>query len=84
MLTAAILLYLVVLPPLYLRSGWLRRLAGRLVVPVPWPRHAIIAVIASLIIAAMDQERKWEVYELIFSLLTVSIFLNPQNRDETR
>ncbi|MBZ0124548.1 MAG: hypothetical protein K8F31_11765 [Roseovarius sp.] len=83
-LTAAILLYLVVLPPLYPRLGWLRRLVDRLAVPVPWLRHGIIAVAASLVIAAMDQERKWEVYELIFSLLTVSIFLNPQNRDETR
>lgn len=83
-LTAVILLYLVVLPLLYPRLAWLRRLADRLVVPVPWLRHAIVAVVASVVIGLMDQERKWEVYELIFSLLTASIFLSPQNRDKTR
>ena len=83
-LTAAILLYLVVLPPLYPRLAWLQRLMDRLVVPVPWLRHGIVTVVASLVIALMDQERKWEVYELIFSLLMVSVFLSPQNRDKTR
>lgn len=83
-LTAVILLYLVVLPLLYPRLAWLRRLADRLVVPVPWLRHGIVAVVASVVIGLMDQERKWEVYELIFSLLTASIFLSPQNRDKTR
>ena len=85
MLTTIVLLYLVVLPPLYPWAGWLRRLADRLVVPVPGLRHTLFAVGASLVIVLMgDQNRKWEVYELIFSLLMVSIFLMPQNRDKTR
>lgn len=81
-LTTALLLYLVVLPLVYTRVGLIRRLADRLVVPVPGLRHAFWAVAASLVIAAIDVNRKWEVYELVFSLLAVSIFLLPQNRDK--
>ncbi len=79
-LTFCILLYLVVLPLLYTRSTRIAALADRLAVPVPWLRHGIIAIIASVIIAMIDVQRKWEVYELVFSLLTVSVFLLPQNR----
>lgn len=84
-LTAAILLYLIALPLLYPRVGFVRRLADRLAVPVPGLRHTLFAVGASLVIVLMgDQNRKWEVYELVFSLLMVSIFLAPQNPDKTR
>ncbi|MFU1476479.1 hypothetical protein ACM25N_01685 [Roseovarius sp. C7] len=81
-LTTVILLYLVVLPLLYPKGGWVTRMADRFALPVPWLKHAAIALVASLIIAVIDVNRKWEVYELIFSLLTVSIFLLPQNRDK--
>lgn len=84
-LTAVILLYLIVLPLLYPRVGLIRRLADKFAVPVPGLRHTLFAVAASLVIVAMgDQNRKWEVYELVFSLLMVSVFLLPQNRDKTR
>ncbi|SLN23959.1 hypothetical protein ROA7450_00965 [Roseovarius albus] len=81
-LTTVILLYLAVLPFLYKRFEKIRNLANRLVVPVPDMRHTFFAILASLIIASIDVSRKWEVYELIFSLLTTSIFLLPQNRDK--
>ena len=81
-LTVVILLYLVALPLLYPRVGWINRLADKMAVPVPGLRHAALALIGSLIIAAISVERKWEVYELVFGLLVVSIFLLPQNRDK--
>ncbi|WP_397542778.1 hypothetical protein [Roseovarius salis] len=77
-LTTVLLLYLVVLPLLYTRFGALARLADRLAVPVPWPRHGLIAILASLVVAVIDVPRNWEVYELVFSLLACSIFLRPQ------
>ncbi|MEQ8899118.1 MAG: hypothetical protein RID23_18710 [Roseovarius sp.] len=84
-LTAVILLYLIALPLLYPRVGVIQRLADKLAVPVPGLRHTLFAVAASLVIVAMgEQNRTWEVYELIFSLLMVSIFLLPQNRHATR
>ena len=83
-LTTIILLYLVALPPLYPRVDVIRNITNRFAIPVPGLRHTLFAVAASLVIAVMDQNRKWEVYELIFSLLMLSIFLWPQNRENTR
>lgn len=83
-LTTVILLYLVALPQLYQRVPVISRLIDRLAIPVPGLRHTILAVVASLIILIMDQGRKWEVYELIFSLIMLSIILIPQNPDKTR
>jgi hypothetical protein len=34
---------------------------------------------ASVVMLVVDIPRQWEVYELVFSLLTVSIFLAPAN-----
>ncbi|SEL41671.1 hypothetical protein SAMN05443999_105144 [Roseovarius azorensis] len=78
-LTVAILLYLVVLPLLYPRVRAIASLADRLMVPLPGKRHLVVALVASLMMMAIDLQRKWEVYELIFSLLTLSIFLAPGN-----
>ena len=83
-LTTVILLYLVVMPQLYMRVTFLRRVIDRLAIPVPGLRHTALAILASLVIAMMDHGRKWEVYELVFSLLMLSIILRPQNVDKTR
>lgn len=83
-LSIVILLYLVGLPLIYPKGGRIAALADRMAVPVPWLKHAAIALIASIIIAVLDVDRKWEVYELIFSLVVVSIFLLPQNPTKTR
>lgn len=82
-LTTILLLYLVVLPLIYPKFQKIKQLADWFAVPVPGKRHAILAVAASLVIAAIDVSRKWEVYELVFSLLATSIFLLPQNRAHT-
>jgi len=79
-LTTVLLLYLVVLPLLYTRIAMIARLADRLAVPVPWPHHGLIAIVASLVVAIIDVPRNWEVYELVFALLACSIFLRPQAR----
>lgn len=83
-LTVTILLYLLVLPLLYPRSTRIANLVNRIALPVPGKRHAALALIGSVVIAIIDVERKWEVYELIFGLLVVSIFLIPQNSEHTR
>jgi hypothetical protein len=83
-LTVYILLYLVGLPLIYPRGGRIAALADRMAVPVPWMKHAAIALGASILIAVLDVDRKWEVYELVFSLMVVSIFILPQNPSKTR
>ena len=83
-LTVTILLYLLVLPLLYPRVSGVARFVDRIALPVPGLRHAAFALIGSLVIAAIDVDRKWEVYELVFGLLVVSIFLLPQNKDKVQ
>ncbi|MDZ7711129.1 MAG: hypothetical protein U5K36_14585 [Roseovarius sp.] len=78
-LSVVILLYLLVLPLLYTRVGVLRRIADRLAIPVPDTRHMILALAATVVILAVQMMTKWESYEFVFSLLTVSIFLRPRN-----
>jgi|SRR6056297_128806 len=84
-LTAVLLLYLLVLPVLYSRWSPIRRLAGHMVIPVPRLSHAALALIGSLaMFYVIDLPRNWEVYELVFALIAVSIFLRPQNPETFR
>jgi len=83
-LTTVLLIYLVVLPLLYPRMAWLRRVTDALAVPVPGLRHGVLALLASGLVAAIHVPRNWEVYELVFALLATAIFIAPQNPDKTR
>lgn len=84
-LTAVLLLYLLVLPVLHSRWSVIRALAERMVIPVPRPHHAALALIGSLVMwYVIDLPRNWEVYELIFALVAASIFLRPQNPETFR
>src|SRR6056297_3093688 len=81
-LSLVILLYLLVLPLVYARVGAVARLADRLAIPVADTRHMILALAATLVIAGVQMMTKWESYEFVFSLLTVSFFLRPPNADK--
>lgn len=78
-LTTVLLLYLIVLPLLYPRVRWIATISDALMVPVPGLRHTVIALAASILIAIVDLPRKWEAYEFIFGLLSLSIFISPAN-----
>lgn len=83
-LTTVMLLYLVFLPMLYTRTDILKSLVRQLAIPVPGLRHGILAIVASVLVSVITADRKWEVYELVFSLLMLSIFLFPQNAEDTK
>ncbi|MGI3209998.1 hypothetical protein ACROSR_02655 [Roseovarius tibetensis] len=78
-LTVVIMLYLIVLPLVYRHVAPIGRIADWLVVPVADTRHVLLTVAASLVMLSVDMRFKWEPYEFIFSLLTLSIFLRPRN-----
>jgi hypothetical protein len=78
-LSLVILLYLLILPLVYGRIGGLGRIVDRLAIPVADTRHMILALAATVVILAVQMMTKWESYEFVFSLLTVSIFLRPRN-----
>ncbi len=78
-LTLVLLLYLAALPLAYALSGPARRMANRLALPVPHIRHMVVIVIASGVMASVTMLYQWEVYELVFSLMALSIFIRPRN-----
>jgi hypothetical protein len=83
-LSAVLLLYLVVLPPLYRAWRPIRRVIDALAIPVPGLRHTAVTVAATALMVVVDLQLKWETYEFVFSLLAISIFLAPQNTRATR
>lgn len=78
-LSVVILTYLIVLPVLWHKADWVRRITRAMVIPVPRLHHAGFALAVTLIIPLLTYSRRWEVYECIFALLSMAIFLNPAN-----
>lgn len=78
-MSTLILSWLLFLPFLWRAFSPIRRLASGIVAPVPRRHHALAALLASLVIVAIDVPRKWEVYEAAFALLSLAIFLRPAN-----
>ena len=78
-LTLVLLLWLVGLTVIYKRVPAVAKTADHWAIPVAGYRHAVLVLLASGVIALVDLQRKWEVYEFIFSLVVLSIFLYPQN-----
>lgn len=78
-LTVVLLGWLVGLTLLYARAARIAAWADRWAIPVAGYRHAVLVLAASVVIALVDLQRKWEIYEFIFALTALSIFLYPQN-----
>ena len=57
------------------------KLPGAVVLAVGGLGIAALAFGASVFIGVVDLPRKWEVYEFIFSLVALSIFIAPTNSD---
>ncbi|WP_297771519.1 hypothetical protein [uncultured Roseovarius sp.] len=81
-LSIVILLYLLVLPLIYTRIAVLHRMVDRLAIPVADTRHMIVTLAATVVILSVQMMTKWEPYEFIFSLMTLSIFLRPRNAED--
>lgn len=79
LLTPVILMYLLVLPLLFGRLRFVDRFVDALAVPVPSARHAVLGLIATLMMGVITLNRQFELYELAFSVIMVMIFLSPRN-----
>lgn len=78
-LSYVILSYLILLPLLWPRLNWVRSLTHAMVIPVPRLHHAVFALVVTVIIPFLDESRRWEVYECIFALLSLAVFVHPAN-----
>jgi len=79
LLSYIILSYLIILPLLWPRYDWVQNITRAMVIPVPRKRHALFALVVTVIIPLLGESRRWEVYECIFALLSLAIFVNPVN-----
>lgn len=82
LLSVVLLGYLVVLPLLYPRVRFIAALADWFMVPVGSRRHVVGAIAGGVVMMLVDLPRQWEVFELVFALLALSIFLNPANAEQ--
>ena len=78
-LTAVLVIYLIILPFLYRRIVFIKKLVDDFGVPIPQWKHTIAFLLATGLIFLMPSERKWELYELAFAVIFFLIFLNPFN-----
>ncbi|HLU93272.1 MAG TPA: hypothetical protein VKZ54_04070 [Membranihabitans sp.] len=73
-------LYLIVLPYLYRKVGWIQKTIDAWGIPVAQWHHTLVFALITVVILLITADRKWEVYELGFGLIFFLIFINPFNR----
>ena len=83
-LTAVLLFYLVILPILYRRKQWARRLVQFWGVPLPQPYQTVSAVVLFVITQILPHEKKAELLECGIALLLFLVLAFPVNREDFR
>lgn len=79
LLTLVLVVYLIILPILYRKVGELKNLMAAFAIPLVRWHHTMAFIIVTLAIFAIPSSKKWELYELAFSVIFFLIFLNPHN-----
>ena len=79
LLTAILIVYLIITPILYRKYDAIKKLANNFAVPIVKWHHTIIFLLSTLALIFMPSDKKWELYELAFSIIFFLIFLNPLN-----
>lgn len=74
-----LLLYILILPLAYLLYYRLQKIVDDLAIPIMEAHHVLAFIIASVIILSIPADRKWELYELCFSVIFLLIFYKPFN-----
>lgn len=80
LLTIVLVIYLIILPIMYRKLEWTKNLVDSFGVPMVRWQHTIAFVVCTLLLLFIDSEKKWELYELAFSVIFLLIFLNPFNK----
>lgn len=81
-LTAVLLFYLVILPILYRRKQWARRLVQFWGVPLPQPYQMVSAVVLFVITQLLPHEKKAELLECGIALLLFLVLAFPINKQD--
>ena len=79
--TAVLVIYLIITPFLYRKVEWVKTLANKFAVPIVQWYHTISFLIGTLLLVFITSDRKWEIYELAFSVIFLLIFIKPLNKE---
>jgi hypothetical protein len=80
LLTIIMILYLIVSPFLYKKYDAIKTLFDKFAVPIVRAHHAIAFIISTVLVLIIPSKRKWEIYELVFGLIFLLIFISPYNK----
>lgn len=81
LLTLILVLYLIVTPILFRKVEWFKNLANTFAVPIVKWHYTIAFLTGTLLLLFINSSRKWEIYELAFSVIFLLIFINPLNKN---
>lgn len=80
-LTVVLVIYLIITPFLYRKYDWAKKLANKFAVPIVQWHHTISFLTCTLLLVFISSNRKWEIYELAFSVIFLLIFIKPFNKE---
>lgn len=66
----------------YKKNQWFKNLVDNFGVPIPKLRHTIFMLVLTAIIMIIPDLEKWELWESVFVLLILLVFLEPFNTKE--
>ncbi len=81
LLTFVLVIYLIITPFLVRKFEWIKNLANKFAVPIVQWHHTISFLIGTGLLLFITSNRKWEIYELAFSVIFLLIFINPFNKE---
>jgi len=81
LLTGALVIYLVILPILYVKLFWVKNLIIDFGVPIVKYHHTIIFILITVVVIIMPSSKRWEIYEFGFAMIFFLIFLFPLNKE---
>lgn len=81
LLTVILVIYLIIAPFLYRKFAWVKTLANKFAVPIVQWHHTISFLIGTMLLVFISSNRKWEIYELAFSVIFLLIFIKPFNKE---
>lgn len=81
LLTVVLVIYLIITPFLYRKFDWVKKLANKFAVPIVQWHHTISFLTGTVLLLFISSNRKWEIYELAFSVIFLLIFIKPFNKE---
>lgn len=80
LLTVILVLYLIISPFLFRKYEWFKNLANTFAVPIVKWHYTIAFLVGTVLLIFISSNRKWEIYELSFSVIFLLIFISPLNK----